>query len=191
MKGKEASLGFSRFKVPAVILAVFATFIASVMASFWLLDAAYKREADGRASEYMPVLVLTAGHIEVMANAEVGEYVGAHPDYTFLVPDGQDQALRDQLASWRRGDGVSRTFRVTRHTPGHQSIEVECRGDGAWVGWYEATDKAIVPKYVKLYGPGFIFLVLSVAGLLTGLIWFVGARVWRGARGLSGRYRPV
>src|SRR6185369_14894159 len=97
------------------------------------------------------------------------------------IPDGQDQALRDQLASWRRGDGVSRTFTVTRHAPGQQYIEVECRGDGAWVGWYEATDKAIVPKYVKLYGPGFIFLVLSVAGLLTGLIWFVGARVWRGA----------
>src|SRR6185369_12470447 len=143
--------------------------------SFWLLDAAYKQKADGRASGSMPVLVLTPGHVEVMANAEVGEYVVAHPDSIFLIPDGQDQSTRDQLASRRRGDGVSRTFPVTRLGPGRQDIEVECRSDGAWAGWYEVTDRTIVPKYVKLYGPGFIFLVVLFAVFLTGLTWFVRA----------------
>ncbi len=162
-------------------VAVLATFLSCFVASFILLDRVYKRPVEATSAPFMPVLVLTPGHVEVIPYPSVNTYVEAHPGSSFLIPDDQVVALGEQLRVWRR-DGVMRTFRVETLSPGRQYIEVECFGDGNWAGWYEATDKAILPRYAKLYGPGFIFLVIPLATVFTGSLWFVANRGWQAVR---------
>ena len=178
-----------RLKFLAIVLALIATFIPCFAASFVVLDRAYKREADESSSSYMPVLVLTSGNIEVMANSEVETFVQAHPDATFLIPEGEIEALNLQLQASHRDD-VSRSFTVEQLSPNRQYVHVECRAEGAWAGWYEATDKAIVPRFSKIYGSGFVFLVVPLAGILTGAVWFVAIGCWRAVRWRPGKPHP-
>src|SRR4051794_20649825 len=95
----------------AVGVALMATFVLCFPVGFQLLDRAYKRPVDERTSKFMPVLVLTPGHIEVMQYSAVDDYIGLHPNYTFLIPRDQLDFLGQQLRASPPSD-VLRTFQV-------------------------------------------------------------------------------
>ena len=92
----------------------------------------------------------------------------AHPDYNLLVLPGQEASLSAQLlapepnrmpatdARSESAESLRATFKVEQLGGGRQSLEVsmlpQAPGDpdaDEWVntGWYEATEKSILPQY--------------------------------------------
>jgi hypothetical protein len=69
-------------------------------------------------------------------------------------------------ASWK--------LQVSELSSDRQRIELVRLGDGYWGGIYDATATTITPKYKKITGPLFAFVILLVTLVLKGLLWGAG-----------------
>ena len=116
------------------------------------------RIENGSTPPVFLVVVTESGKPElILLREELDGYVKTHPNYSFLLPRGNDELLQEQIvASFRSkfpgGKGYP-TFDRQTIDPSHQYIELYMHGDAHDdVYWYEATDKAITPKYYMVFG---------------------------------------
>src|SRR5437879_4367547 len=159
------------------------------------------------APEY-PVLVITPDEQTGGYRAEVIQWQGLadfrreNPEYSFLVPEGQDAVLQSQMPrdtfvkrtlahQESRTDAVSARFEVTRLRSGRQKLIVS----GSWYrnqnasvrSWYEAEAHQVYPKYMNegdtygIYHRDAFLLVASVD--LAGLGFYLRRR-WKKPRAL-------
>jgi hypothetical protein len=115
-----------------------------------------------------PVLVVTPDqrpglyHAQIVLWGDLENFCRENPQYSFLVPEGQDSDLHSQMPNhdfqWAiaqkgsRENPVSARFDVTRLGNGRQKIVVS----GSWYrnsnasvqSWYEAEAHKIYPKYM-------------------------------------------
>lgn len=146
------------------------------------LDQTSQEAANEKNVSYMPVIVLSSDKIDLIPFDQVKEYQRQQPNSSFLIPQDREEILRQELrelAIQRHVDAFW-TFKVEQRAEGKQLLHVSCLGDGATESWYEATDKTIQFKFVKRYGPGFVFIVLQYACPLTALLWlpFIAGYLW-------------
>ena len=142
-----------------------------------------KKEVDRNAIPgRFPVVVFTskdAGkhyQANIVINAELAEFLKKSPDYTYLVPAIEDEKF-SALFIEQIPNEVGYWYRVEKGGKDRQSLIVSAipySADGKNIGWYEATDKEIFPKYHSNYfepavfmGPGLFPLLL-----MTFLIWW-------------------
>ena len=146
--------------------------------SFWLLDRLYTRSVERSAPPGFPVLVMSADKPQIVRMSELKEFLAKQPEHSFLVPSGQEAVINRNLVAAYVQQGIDATprVRVRQINSGMQALEVGARADGASMGWYEATDKEVFPKHYKSFGPGFIFLVVLLALILSALSLLLWAR---------------
>ena len=148
-----------------------------------------------------PVLVVTPDQrpgfyqAHVIQWADLPSFCRDNPQYSFLVPEGQDSNLLSQLPKhdfrWSGAqnidpkDPISAQFSVIRLANARQKVIVSgswYRNNNASVqSWYEAEAHKIYPKYVieadtrRYYGYAILFLVGLVDMILLGFyLW----RAW-------------
>src|SRR3954454_13543715 len=55
---------------------------------------------DGSTGPVFQVVVMESGNAHLfLQKRELDDYLRTHPAYSFLIPDGQDQLVQDQIAS--------------------------------------------------------------------------------------------
>ena len=118
-------------------------------------------------------MIITPGEGDATYKAErlfykdLGDFINKNPEYTFLVPEGQDDHLNRTLHG-----GIE----VKELSDGRHSLEVikAVHSEYRCTGWYDATDKEIFPKYhncshdmwlILIFGPFFListFIIYSI-----------------------------
>ena len=150
-------------KVLAVVLWVLVQFITIKV----LMSP--KKEVGIKIPNMFPVLVITPGEGDETYKADrlyykdLGDFINKNPEYTFLVPEGQDDHLNRTLHG-----GIE----VKELSDGRQSLEVKMTSGESWcTGWYDATDKGIFPKYHGcMHGMLLIFMWMGFAPMSTTII---------------------
>jgi hypothetical protein len=152
-----------------------------------------------------PILVVThdgakrSYEAEIVYKESLDAFLASHPSYTFLVPEGLDESLQKEIYSrcrcspgyrgdrydWQAGHWFAH-FKVERRSKDRQSLRVECTWDDDRknVGWYEATDKEVIPKsYLFYFGPGVAIYEGTRALFIAALIWlitlFIIQAIWK------------
>lgn len=145
-------------------------FLAFSHLSFDLADQRYIQDVGADVPSILPVLVIASGRAQIVPWCELDDFIQEHPDYSFLVPKEQETLYGEQIIQSHRERGIDAypEFKVQQLAQGRQYLEVGSYGDGAVVGWYEATDKQVFPHRYKAYGPGFAFIVMALAVILAG-----------------------
>lgn len=164
-----------------------------------LQDRALKQQVSGETPPMFPILVITPQGVgsglraDIVYQRDLPQFLENHPEFSYLVPPGQEEVLNSQLRGRSRagrnppdfnaesGDPWQAHFRVEQLSEGRQNLEVFSTWDDDRMntGWYEATDKDILPQYHSSYfGPGTGFN----AFFLTALVWGVGYAVYYSAR---------
>ena len=170
----------------ALLLCILYSFNAITRLVFHRLDQAAQVPANEKNMRYMPVIVVSSGIIDLIQFADLKEYQLKHPDFSFLIPQAKEEELRQKFQNLpiERNVDAYWSFNIELRSEGRQSLHVSCLGDGVTETWYEATDKAIYPKFVKRYGAGFVFAVAQYSCPLTALIWlpFIAIYVWHRRR---------
>jgi hypothetical protein len=174
------------------LLLLFLLIAAVTFLLMWrVADRRSIREVAKPTPDWLPLLVFTPGQVDIIWYDQLDDFKREHPDYSFLVPRGQEDSMNEKLlASYRRkvptADAFPK-FEVEELAPGRQSLELGLYGDGETVVWYEVTDKEISPKYYKMYGPLFpvfpLFWSLMISPVLCGLIYGL-LKIYRDARKL-------
>lgn len=158
-----------------------------------LEERLFKDRVEAKVPDDFPVLVLTTEekgtelHPHIVRKENLESFLAKNPRHTFLVPLGEEERLRQELSRLPTAETGSKpfsvSFSVNRLSDGRQSFKVEydLYDDLTNVGWYEATDKNIFPKYRKYHGD--VGLLLVPAFFITVLIWSVASLVlWIGKR---------
>lgn len=149
-----------------------------------------------------PVLVMTpgqpAGHYraQVVQWTDLEKFRRENPQFTFLVPEGQESDLHSQMPShdfkWsiaenrNREEPVSARFEVTRMSNGRQKLIVR----GSWYrnsnasveSWYEVEGQKIHPKYFiegDTWGYYMRNVFLLVGSIDLALLAFYLRRKWK------------
>lgn len=189
----------ARLHVPLAKFFLVLTTVSSLsLIAVWYITVGSAQYFDGWyplgfsvAQEY-PVLVITpdrqsgALHAQVVQWFQLPDFCRQNPRYTFLVPEGEDSDLKQQMPKhdfqWALvpghglGEPVRSSFEVTRLSSSRQKLIVS----GSWYrnsnasvrSWYEAEDRRIYPKYMNegdTYG-----LYLRNALLLVGIVDLLG-----------------
>ena len=153
-----------------------------------LEDVFFKNEVKTAAPENFPVLVVTRGekgreaHARIVFKKNLDAFLAKNPEHTYLVPAGQEQRLNQEVSQVSDFDTGSAAFHagftVTQLSQDRQILKVEydLYDDLTNVGWYEATEKNIFPRYRKYHGD--VGLLLVPAFFITVLIWSVGFLVF-------------
>jgi hypothetical protein len=205
------------FRVPfaKVFMIVLIVFYASTAGAWYLsLWTSIRFEAWYPAGIFSPVpqysvAVVTPDaqtgqhHLNIVEWSQLKEFCAAHPGYSFLVPDGEVDALKAQLPNhdfvWAIQNKVpndtlmNARFEVTPLANGRQKIEVHSswqRNENAFMEtWYEADAQQVYPKYFR-DGDTYDYYLRN-SYLLAGAIDLVGLilyfRWWRRRKAL----RPV
>jgi hypothetical protein len=126
---------------------------AVMLFQFFSFPKAAIREIHGPIPNLFPVLIITSDernieyHAHIIYKRDLDEFVKTNPNYSFLVPDGQWENLKNQLKSETRG-----YFKVEQLPDGKQSLEVgnAVHDEASVAGWYEATDKEFFPERYRL-----------------------------------------
>lgn len=107
--------------------------------------------------------------------------------YSFLIPQGQENFLNRQIA--QNPPVLERTirkvsFKVTSLDKSRQFVKVSIwYGDRVDVVWYEATDRAVTPKYFFHYSKGGYWLISQMKTFaVTVIVWIVGLVFYRKKR---------
>jgi hypothetical protein len=99
---------------------------------------------------------------------------------SFLIPDGQEDAVEEQLnVSANPGGDGAWELRVRSLSAGRQRIELCLVNDGYFGSVYEATATTIRPMYRKITGPGFAFVFGGLALLMNTALWIAIALLVR------------
>jgi hypothetical protein len=149
------------------------TFYFRLGAAFEKWSEKAKVPANEHTAKFAPVVAVSGGKISLFPYIELSEYSQSNPDYTFLIPENQEESLRLQLQNLPREKGVDASwkFMVERRSPDSQLIHATAFGDSVYESWYEARDKSIEVQYVKILGKADIFPIAVDAFRLTGYIW--------------------
>ncbi|HEV2022205.1 MAG TPA: hypothetical protein VGQ94_06715 [Terriglobales bacterium] len=156
-----------------------------------------KREVTGVTPDMFPILVMTpqpgssTPKAQIVYQKDLEEFLTKNPQHSYLVPAGMEASLQNQLmqqSSMNKNPSDSGTppwsasFEVERLPNGHQLLEVDAPpyDDLPDTGWYEATDKEVIPRYHKTYSElgmsmGASFLAAPVAvvpGILLATLGF-------------------
>ncbi len=158
-----------------------------------LEERLFKDRVEAKVPDDFRILVLTTEekgtelHPHIVGKKNLESFLAKNPHHTFLVPPGGEERLRQELSRLPTPETGSKpfsvSFSVNRLSNGRQSfrLEYDLYDDLTDVGWYEATDKNIFPKYRKHHGD--VGLLLVPAFFITVLIWSVGFLVvWIGKR---------
>jgi hypothetical protein len=123
---------------------------------------------------------------------DLDDYLKTHSEYSFLIPDGQDQVVQDQIvASYNAKFGIHGgkgypTFKRETIDSNHQYIELYMHGDPHDdVFWYEATNKTIEPKYYMVFGAFHLLFMVALAIGMTIVESWVVVGVLRNTKGRS------
>lgn len=193
--------GVRRFftRVFKVITAVM-LFYAVNMLIFHLVEGRFKKEVGADIPAIFPVLVITRDvqpdsyRAQIIEYRQFAQFKEEHPRYSLLVPQGKEQGLRKQIiarnrsrrndTSWDSPDPWEATFHVKQISPSRQAFEVHSTWDDDRVniGWYEATEKELFPKFHMFYfGPGIVLPLFPVSLGITIFIWHIPwiMRRWR------------
>ncbi len=148
-----------------------------------LEERLFKGRVEAKVPDDFPILVLTTEekgtelHPHIVRKENLESFLGKNPHHTFLVPPVEEERLNQELSRLPTPETGSKpfsvSFSVNRLSDGRQSFRVEydLYDDLTDVGWYEATDKEIFPRYRKHHGD--IGLLLVPAFFITFLIWSV------------------
>jgi hypothetical protein len=179
----------SYLKTLLTVLLIPVVFIISFSILFGIADASKKRDIDSEVPAVFPIIVMTSGMAQVVWKGELSSFLQEHPDYSFLVPLNKVDECRGRIQSNTRSNQRplnfdqlspipwSADFTVKQLSDGRQSFEVNATfdDDRMNIGWYEATEKEIFPKYHKFYfGPGLVLGLLPIAAIITGVICTLG-----------------
>jgi len=151
-------------------------FFVMNMVLLWNFSGIRHKEKIENGSTTWPfqVIVIESGKAQLfLFKEDLDDYLRTHSNYSFLIPTGQDQLVQDQIvASYDAKFGIHGgkgypTFKRQVLDANRQYIEVYMHGDPHDdVFWYEASDKAIEPKYYMVFG---VFHLLFMAALAIGL----------------------
>ncbi len=148
-----------------------------------LEERLFKNRVEAKVPGDFPILVLTTEdkgtelHPHIVRSKDLESFLAMNPHHTFFVPPGEEERLRQELSRLPDPGTVSKPFSVSfsvdRLPDGRQSLKLEydLYDDLINVGWYEATDKEVFPKYRKYHGD--VGLLLVPAFFITFLIWSV------------------
>lgn len=162
-------------------LIFFLTFMVSCPLSWRLAESGFLQNVEGTNPEWFSVLAFMPDNVEIVNIDEIDDFARSNPNYSFLVPEGQEKVYRDKLTALfiRKSIDASPDFEVRRMSADRQAIKFSIYGDGATVREYEALDKKVFPKTSKMYGPLFIifpaFYSLIIAIGLTVILRLVWA----------------
>ncbi len=183
-------------------LAVFLVLFVNLtgVTSSWLEGSAYKKAVQGNVPDHFPVLVITPGtppckyQANVIYYMRLKPFLSRHPEYTFLVPEGYEAQLRQQVIQHNRstrgdlnfgsGDPWNAWFTVKREKDGSQTLLVSSPLDEEWEneGWYKATAAEIKPiqylNYVANMDLAVILPTLVEALILYGLVYYSLKWLW-------------
>lgn len=166
----------------ALLLCILYCFIALTRVVFHRLDQDAQVPANEKNMRYMPVIVVSSGMIDLIQFADLKDFQIKHPDFSFLIPQAKEEELRQKLQHLpiERNVDAYWTFNIEQRSEGRQSLHVSCMGDSTAESWYEATDKAIYPKFVKQSGAGFAIAAAQYSCPLTALLWlpFIAMYAW-------------
>jgi hypothetical protein len=91
---------------------------------------------------------------------------------SYLIPAGQERVVEARLNADAPRDADGRwVLSVKQVAVDRQHIELYRMNDGYWGNGYEATPSSITPRYRKITGPGFAFVVGRYALLLNAAVW--------------------
>lgn len=136
-----------------------------------------------------PVLVMAGDVPWIVKTTDPGALPPLPRHVSYLVPREGEAAIERSLSERHLpASGGHWRLRVEQLGAGRQEIELYWISDGYAGGAYEATATTIVPKYRKVTGPGFAFVVLGTAVGMAVLLWLpVAAVVWYRARRMPQR----
>jgi len=142
---------------------------------------------DGATTPVFQVVVMDSGKAQLfLLKEDLDDYLKTHSEYSFLIPDGQDQVVQDQIvASYNAKFGIHGgkgypTFKRQALDATHQYIELYMHGDPHDdLFWYEATDKTIEPKYFMVFGAFHLLFMLALAIGMTAVECWAAVGVFR------------
>jgi hypothetical protein len=139
--------------------------------------------------DLFPVLVMTqegaSWSAETLYYKDLSGYIAEHPTYTFLVPVEDKKRLQKSIKdsgvpgpsaySVDSDSAWATSFEVLKDSGATQSLKVERISDGDYVnvGWYEATDKEIVPQKYQTNFLGGYMQASFIAVPATVVLWIV------------------
>ena len=154
---------------------------------------ATRNPVTGPAPSELPVLFLTSSKKDavpyVIRFDQIEDFKKQYPEFTFLVPKGQEadlnKALEDRSGKAHDGllddEGLNRyeqRFRVNRQPDGRQSLMVNgSEVDRTLIGWYVASAGSIQPQFYEDHGgPPYLQAMLLfplAVGITFGIFWLL------------------
>lgn len=151
-----------------------------------LLLGEIKPPVKGETPAKFPVLVVTPDvrpgryQARVLFQEELAEYLAAHPKHSYLVPEGQKDALKRYLkenAHIPEGDGwfTSGEFIVAKRRDGRQVFKVtrSTRIKSSNTGWYITDGRSITPLYFWKFDDHGQVTKAIILALITSTIIYV------------------
>lgn len=184
---------YNFLKVTLLIVLFFTTFFTVNSFFFKAEEEQTKKIVGSDIPASFPILVVTQDFanknykVDIIYFSKLPNFKKENPNYSFLVPQGYDDKLnkelhhKSQLYDYNKGEYWNAAFKVERLKNGKQFLEVEYDEDDDRknIGWYEATEKDVFPKYHKSYfGPGLSLGILPKSFAITALIWVVGFLIY-------------
>ncbi len=171
---------FRRAAIPCLI---FLTLLAVFPIAWRISERGRVEEVGSPPPEWLPVLAFTRDDVTLLWYSELPAFEQAHPDYSFLAPEGQEVSLNEKLvASYRKkvpGADAFPKFEVRQISPGRQALKLGLYGDGYTVVWYEATAHEVLPRRYSMIGTMFPLDTLFWSILVTAVFWGFAYGSWR------------
>ncbi len=162
----------------------FTAFLVLTFAISWrYFEKQAEQDFSNTKPEYFPVVVVTPNKSELILTKDLEKYERDNPNYSFLIPNGKEDLISEQLNAdqiRRNGKGTPRISAKTL-AEGKQKIDFEIVGDGLFLSRYEATEKEVKPLIFTSSGPMFVIFPCGATVffgfigffLLRFILWFV------------------
>ena len=167
-----------------IALFVFVTFVA-IFNLMWKYSGLRSKEK-GFPDDTLQILVLTPEDIQIIYfQADLDAYIKNHPNYSFLIPPGQEKQVNDRLlALYRkkyeeRGIDAYPWVKAEQIGEGRQYLEVGVSGHREQIVWYEATDKEIFPRTHQNFNVFDLLMMTALTTGLTAIFWLGVTAVWK------------
>jgi hypothetical protein len=153
-----------------------------------------KRRVEGGLPDAFPVVVRVGDKAQVVFGDDLNQYLKDHPNYSFLIPQHQIDKFQSQIKSDTRATKSPPNFDETYDlpwdafftvqtiAPDKQAFKVYATWDDdrVNVGWYEATDREMLPQYhTEYFGPSLAITYFSIAAGITAALWLIAQRLIR------------
>ena len=144
------------FKLPGIfrkllIALLFALIFVSIFDLVWKYSGLRSKE-QGFPDGILQVLVITPEEVEIIHfQSDLDAYLKSHPDYSFLIPPGQEKQFNEKLSALyhqkyrERGIDAYPRVKVERIGEGRQYVEVGLGGRREQTVWYEDYGQSGIP----------------------------------------------